>query len=205
MIHLSGEHLLELINQVLDLTRIDQGHHDLAIGTFDPSTVAAEVVDTLEPLARSRGNTLRLECGEGAAEPFISDESKVRQVLLNLFGNAVKYTEAGRITVSVRREGSWVRFTVADTGAGIPPETLARVFQEFERGDVMDVEGSGLGLAIAQALVGVLGGQIEARSVVGAGSTFEFRVPELSGAAAPPLRTTSARLSAAEAEDRHPE
>jgi signal transduction histidine kinase len=203
MIHTSGEHLLELINQVLDLTRIDQGHHDLAIAPFDPATVAAEVIDTLEPLARSRGNALFMECENGRVGPLVSDESKVRQVLLNLVGNAVKYTEGGTITVKVGCEGLGVRFTVTDTGAGIPPETLKRVFQEFERGDVMDLEGSGLGLAIARALVGALGGDIEGKSVVGSGSTFAFLVPELTEAAAPAARSTSARPSASEAQNGH--
>jgi signal transduction histidine kinase len=99
-------------------------------------------------------------------------------VLLNLVGNAVKFTESGSVTVTVRREGEEVEFEVTDTGPGIPPETLVNVFKEFERGAVMDREGAGLGLAISDALAGALGGTLTAESEVGVGSTFRFRLPE---------------------------
>jgi two-component system, sensor histidine kinase len=178
MIHVSGQHLLEIINQILDLTRIDHGQEEFAISNFDPCALAAEVVESLEPLARDHEDTIRLARCEGADETLASDESKIRQVLLNLVGNAVKYTESGTITITIRREGADVDFLVEDTGPGIPAETLERLFIEFERGTVMNREGAGLGLAIALALARALGGDIEARSEVGVGSTFRFHVPE---------------------------
>ena len=181
MIHVSGQHLLEIINQILDLTRIEHGQEEFTITTFDPCVLAAEVIDSLEPLAQGREDTLALATRDSVERPLASDESKVRQVLLNLVGNAVKYTEAGTITVTVRREGTDAAFLVEDTGPGIPADTLERLFIEFERGSVIDREGSGLGLAIALALARSLGGDIRAESVVGEGSKFTFRVPDHAG------------------------
>jgi signal transduction histidine kinase len=179
MLNASSQHLLGIVNQILELTRIEGGREEFTITSFDPCEVAALVVESMAPLAEARGDTIVLEIGGCAHEMLGSDESKIRQVLLNLVGNAVKYTEGGTVTVSVTTAGRLVYYTVSDTGRGIPPEALDRVFVEFERGDVMDHrEGVGLGLAISRSLARALGGEVSVQSELGVGSTFAFWVPE---------------------------
>jgi signal transduction histidine kinase len=176
MINGSGRQLLELINQILDLTRITLGHEEFAIADFCASTMAAKSIASVEPLAREKGVVLAMADGERRTVMVRGDESKVRQVLLNLLSNAIKYTPNGSVIVEVRCSEDECVFTVADTGPGIPPDELPGIFDEFVRADQAG-EGTGLGLPIARALARAMGGDVVAVSEVGTGSTFAFTVP----------------------------
>ncbi|MCS6840412.1 MAG: ATP-binding protein [Roseiflexus sp.] len=180
----AGKHLLTLISNILDFSKIEQGKMNVEIDTFNISTVAHEVVGIIEPLARNRHNTLTLECPSniGAMQ---SDAGKVRQILFNLLSNAVKFTEYGTVTLTITREcradGEWVRFSVADTGIGISPDQMARLFQPFTQVHQTDPSrkygGTGLGLVLSQQLCRLLGGDISVVSEVGKGSVFTVCLP----------------------------
>jgi signal transduction histidine kinase len=141
--------------------------------------VLREVAAIVEPLAEGKGIVFRTEVHD-APETLRTDPRKLRQVLLNLLGNAVKFTEEGHVELRVARAEGRLVFRVADTGMGIPPEHLARLFEAFWQGDGTlnrTAEGTGLGLAIAERYVRMLGGEIQVRSVVGEGSTFMVMLP----------------------------
>jgi PAS domain S-box-containing protein len=187
----AGRHLLGLINDVLDLSKIEAGKLDLQIQPVDVAALIEEVRGTAQALAEQRGNRLTVACP--AVLPWIdSDPLRIKQVLLNLLGNACKFTEDGTILLSVATidGGGRIEFAVADTGIGIPPEQLPRLFQEFDQGDGSTTRrfgGTGLGLAISRRLSRLLGGEISVASAVGRGSTFTVRLPVTGGgiAAAP--------------------
>ncbi|WP_374586023.1 sensor histidine kinase [Ideonella dechloratans] len=182
-IHASGEHLLSLINDVLDLSKIEAGHMDL-----NPSQVeVAELVRHTAAMMRERctrgGLTLKLMLEE-APDTWAADARRVKQILLNLLGNAVKFTpQGGTITIEVgsnEDEGLWM--AVSDTGVGIAPEHQAMVFEEFRQvGDdiLRKSEGTGLGLPLVRRLVRLHGGDVRLHSVVGEGTTFRFNLPRL--------------------------
>ena len=181
-----GEHLLELINEVLDLARIEAGHLSLSpepVGVFD---VVESIVSLIRPLAAQRGITIDDEavrtCG---GRHVVADRQRLRQVLMNLVSNAVKYNrEGGRVQVTCERalEGR-LQIKVTDTGAGIPPDQLPLLFQPFERlaAAETDVEGTGLGLALSKALAEAMGGTLGVTSAVGHGSTFWIELGESDG------------------------
>lgn len=181
-IHTAGKHLLSLINDVLDLSKIEAGRMELFAEDFDAGKMLSEVKDTVETLARKNGNNLRFEYGELGR--MRTDLTKVRQSLLNLLSNACKFTSQGTVELRAERfekNGSgWLRFTVSDTGMGIPPEKMAKLFEPFSQGDAATSRrfgGTGLGLALTRRLCDLLGGTIQAQSEPGKGSTFTIELP----------------------------
>jgi len=185
----AGRHLLTLINAVLDLSKIEAGRLELEAETFDVAQLLADVVSTSESLAAAQNNTLTLKAADGLGTMH-SDATKVRQVLLNLLGNASKFTTNGTITLEVEREShlsDWIIFKVKDTGIGMSPEEQKGLFREFKQGRQAQQRpdrGSGLGLAISQALCQLMAGVIQAESTLGVGSTFTVRLPAQLSAAA---------------------
>ena len=175
----SGEHLLELVNDVLDLSKVEAGKMDLQLRDFDLREAVESVHRVLTPLAQRKGQTLTL-AADGVGVVHL-DEARLRQVLLNVLSNAVKYTpEGGSISTTVARRDARVAITIRDTGVGIAPEDQARVFDDFARvesGYARTQQGTGLGLALARRLVRLMGGDITLESEPGRGSTFTISVP----------------------------
>ncbi len=177
-------HQLELVNSVLDLARIEAGRLDLDIDTFRVLPLVDETTAIVKPLLEKNRNRLAVRCEDGDGLEMTSDAMKVRQCLFNLLSNACKFTEDGTIELDVRREETdgrrWLSFRVADTGIGIAPEKLARLYEPFAQADASTARrfgGSGLGLSITRQLCELMGGTVTARSVPGSGSTFELRLP----------------------------
>jgi len=182
-IHGAGKHLLSLINDVLDLSKIEAGKMELYLETFEVETLLEDVVATIESLVRKNDNTLKID-RDGELGSMHADLTKVRQTLFNLISNSAKFTNAGTITLSAKRErtdeGDWICFGVADTGIGIPPDKIAKLFEEFTQADASTTRqfgGTGLGLAISRRFCRMMGGDVTVESTVGAGSTFTIRLP----------------------------
>jgi signal transduction histidine kinase len=180
---LAGKHLLSLINDILDLSKIEAGKLELELSQVALADVLRSAVSMLAERARSGGIELNL-----VAEPngitIVADERRMRQIVFNLLSNAVKFTPAdGRVDISARREDGHVEIAVADTGPGIAPEDLETIFQEFEQtSDGKKAEGTGLGLPLSRKLVELHGGRLWVESTPGQGSTFRFTVPARSEA-----------------------
>jgi adenylate cyclase len=179
----AGKHLLHLINEVLDLSKIEAGKIELHLEDFDVGSLLRDVTVTAEPLARKNRNRLTIRCSEALGRAY-GDMTRVRQVILNLLSNGCKFTEGGEVRLEAmheRREGSeWLVIEVADTGIGMTPEQLERLFQEFTQADSSTTRrygGTGLGLAISQRLCRLMGGAITVTSAPGKGSTFTVRLP----------------------------
>ncbi|MCC6992874.1 MAG: hypothetical protein IT181_27980 [Acidobacteria bacterium] len=176
----AGRHLLALINDVLDLSKIEAGHMQLDPEVFDLGDLITGVVSNSQPLAAARGNSIRVR-DLAAAGTMCSDRTKVHQVLLNLVGNATKFTERGEVCIEVARPlDGCVEIRVADTGIGMSEEQIGRLFREFTQADASMTRrygGTGLGLAISQRLCRLMGGAITAEATLGAGSTFTVRLP----------------------------
>ncbi len=175
----AGRHLLGVINDVLDLSKIEAGRTDLYLETFSVDTLLDEVAATVRPLAEEKGNRLEIRKGDALGEMY-SDLTKVRQTLLNLSGNASKFTEAGAVTINARRDGDDVVFEVTDTGIGIAPEHMDRLFQPFSQAESSTARrfgGTGLGLVISRRFCEMLGGDVTVQSEPGVGSTFTVRLP----------------------------
>jgi len=170
-IGVSAANLLTLINDVLDLSRIEAGRNEIRLSDVDVGKLAAECADSIESLVPA-GVGLQRRLGD--VRTLRTDAERVRRILTNLLGNALKFTHEGRIALSVEPVGDRVRISVSDTGVGIPPEDLPHIFDEFRQVDRKEEkrEGSGLGLAIAHRSVEMLGGEISAVSEPGQGSTF---------------------------------
>lgn len=178
----SGDLMLRLVNDALDLARIEAGKFELADEPFDLRQVASQTVSLLQPLATRKGLSLVLETDTDAPLWLRGDGQRVQQILLNLAGNAVKFTDAGGVRLRLSRtEDGQVQVEVADTGPGIDAEQQARLFQRFEQGEgqltARKHGGSGLGLAISQELAGAMGGGILVESAPGAGAIFRLRLP----------------------------
>jgi signal transduction histidine kinase len=178
-IHAAGQHLLSLINDILDLSKIEAGRMELELTEFDlPMTI-----DNALMLIRERAGRRSIELHRGVDERLgqvQADERKIRQVLLNLLSNAIKFTpEGGRIDVGAKPVNGSVEVSVSDTGVGIAPEDQEAVFEEFKQVGTADkkVEGTGLGLALARKFIELHGGKIWVKSQVGTGSTFTFTIP----------------------------
>jgi signal transduction histidine kinase len=179
----SGKHLLGLINDVLDLSKVEAGKMKLFLETFDVPNLVEEVVATARPLVEKNGNRLDVICAPDVGQ-IREDVTKVRQVLLNLLSNAAKFTEKGTVSLQVTREadvtGSWVVFRVRDSGIGMTPEQTAKLFQAFMQADGSTMRkygGTGLGLALSRKFCVMMGGDINVESQPGKGSTFIVRLP----------------------------
>jgi signal transduction histidine kinase len=173
----AARHLLHLVNDVLDLSKIEAGKMELV---WEPVPVVALVQDlfaTLQPLADEHGSELRLEGREAAGIDIVTDPRRVQQILLNLISNALKFGQGRPVDVRCDATDDEVAIEVADQGVGIPAEALGRIFEEFIQLPNANAGGTGLGLPISQRLARLLGGRLEVESVPGEGSTFRLRLP----------------------------
>jgi signal transduction histidine kinase len=178
-IHASGQHLLSLINDILDLSKIEAGRLELEVSDFDLPTAIENALTLVHERATRRGIALRMIV-DGRLGQVQADERKIRQVVLNLLSNAIKFTpDGGRIDVRAAAVDGSVEVSVSDTGVGISPEDQEAVFEEFRQvgAAVKKVEGTGLGLALSRKFVELHGGRLWVTSEVGMGSTFTFTVP----------------------------
>jgi signal transduction histidine kinase len=178
----NSDRMLGLINDLLDLSRMEAGRLDLHRTSLDLAGLIAEVAGSLRPLIETKRQRLRLDLGE-ALPAVWADADRVTQILTNLISNAHKYTLAeGSITVGARRDDGFVRVDVSDTGIGLSPEDQAQLFTKFFRAHNLSIQagaGTGLGLVITRLLVELHGGRITVRSAPGQGSTFSFSLPAL--------------------------
>jgi signal transduction histidine kinase len=175
----NGRHLLGLINDVLDLSKIEAGQLTLTLDEYTLPGVVQAVISATESLASAKGLKLGAEIAPGLPLGR-GDERRLTQVLLNVVGNAIKFTDTGGVTIAAARADGVFEIGVTDTGPGIAPEHQARIFEEFQQVDDSSTRkkgGSGLGLAISRKIVELHGGMIAVRSAPGAGSTFTIRVP----------------------------
>jgi signal transduction histidine kinase len=193
-IHSAGKHLLGLINDILDLSKIEAGKMTIHAETFEVPTLLQDVMSTIQPLIEKNGNTLSLETGPELGDMH-SDVTRVRQVLLNLLSNASKFTSKGTVTLGVRRErvdgASWIVFSVRDSGIGMTPDQVSKLFLPFTQADSSTTRkygGTGLGLAISRAFCTMMGGEIRVESAWGQGSTFTVRLPASMDSAAAQAR-----------------
>jgi PAS domain S-box-containing protein len=181
-IHGAAKHLLALINDVLDLSRIESGKLELLLETFDVPAMIRDVVTTIQPLAQKNANRLEVHCPDDVGSMH-ADLTKVRQSLFNLLSNACKFTESGTIRLEVaraERDGGWFTFRVADTGIGMIPSHLDKLFKPFSQVDPSATRrfgGTGLGLAITRHFCETMGGDITVESQPGIGSTFTIQLP----------------------------
>ena len=176
----SGKHLLHLINEVLDLSRVAAGEVDVDIQPIPVTDAVSDAVAKIKPLADKKGLRLRLLGGAGVA--LMADPMRFQQVVLNLLSNSVKFTpDGGRVDISIRREAGQVEVRVADNGIGIAAENLERIFDEYSQvdsGHSRNQEGTGLGLAVSRRLTTLMSGTLTVKSTLGKGSVFSLRLPE---------------------------
>jgi signal transduction histidine kinase len=178
-IQTNGKHLLRLINDVLDLSKIEAGRMELSLGDYAAEDIVGTVRASLRSIADDKGVELVTEIEPNLPDAY-GDAKRLTQCLLNLVGNALKFTHHGRVTVAVDRQGDRLRYRVSDTGIGIPADKLDEVFAEFRQVDATttrDFGGTGLGLSITKKFVEMHGGRIWAESELGKGSTFYFTIP----------------------------
>ena len=178
-IQTNGKHLLRLINDVLDLSKIEAGRMELSLDEYAVQDVVATVRASLRSLADEKGLELVTEVEDNLPDAY-GDSKRITQCLLNLVGNALKFTKHGRVTVGVERQGEMLRYRVSDTGIGIPADQIDVVFAEFRQVDATttrDFGGTGLGLSITKKFVEMHGGRIWVDSQLGKGSTFYFTIP----------------------------
>ena len=190
-IQAAARHLLTLINDLLDLSKIEAGKFELAMESCDVAVIVREVAATVHPMVQKNGNILRLSVPD-QVEPMQTDPTRLRQVLLNLLGNATKFTSQGEVALEVGTEGEdgarWISFRVKDTGIGMTREQMERLFQPFSQADASTTRkygGTGLGLAISRRLARLMGGDVTVESEEGRGSTFTVRLPVPGPAASP--------------------
>lgn len=179
MVYASGKHLLGLISDLLDLSRIESGKVEIERQAVSLEEVVAEVCNTVAPLARQKKLQLKTEC-PATLPVIVSDRKRIFQVLLNLAGNAVKFTDHGEVKITCVQEKGYIRIVVSDTGIGIKPENFPMLFEAFRQIDGSSqrrYEGAGLGLHLSKRLVDLLGGTIVAESEYGRGSRFSFTLP----------------------------
>src|SRR5262249_14767073 len=170
---ISAEHLLRLINDILDLSKIEAGRMEVRLGSVDVAVLVEECLRTVEPMIRSDRLQTRKEIAADLPAVW-TDPDKLRQILINLLSNAIKFTETRTVTISASAENNKIAIAVADTGIGIPAEALELIFEEFRQVDSSSTRkhgGTGLGLSISRHFARLLGGDITVRSVLGVGST----------------------------------
>jgi signal transduction histidine kinase len=180
----AGKHLLNLINDVLDLSKIESGKMDLYIESFDINELVQEIADTVKPICDKNNNQLIVNYLDNT-ELMHSDLTKVRQSLFNLVSNASKFTSDGQIQLNITQElqttGNFICFQISDTGIGIKSEQISKLFQPFSQADNSTTRkygGTGLGLAITKEFATMMGGSIKVTSEYGRGSTFTLRLPQ---------------------------
>jgi signal transduction histidine kinase len=204
-IHAAGKHLLVLINDILDLSKIEAGKMDLSLETFDLASMLDDVATTVRPLVEKNANTLVVSRSDELGT-MRADLTKMRQSLFNLLSNASKFTQRGTISLEVTRRTverqEWITFRVSDTGIGMTPEQMAQLFQPFAQADrstTRQYGGTGLGLAITKRFCQMMGGDVTVESEVGQGSTFIIKLPtavrDLEAPPAPPAEATSEALA----------
>jgi signal transduction histidine kinase len=179
-IHESGKHLLSLINDILDLSKIEAGRMELELSSFHLPTAVSNAVTLIRERAQRHGIALGVEIDDRLGE-VEADERKLKQILLNLLSNAVKFTpDGGRVDVSAKLDTNWVEIAVKDTGVGIALEDQVSLFEEFKqlgKDSSRKAEGTGLGLSLTKRLVELHGGKIAVESAAGRGSTFRVQLP----------------------------
>ena len=200
-IHGAGKHLLGLINDILDLSKIEAGKMTLYLETFEVQTLVNEVAATVQPLINKNGNQLTLEVAPEIGS-MRADMTKVRQALLNLLSNASKFTDKGSITLRARRQGANLVFDVIDSGIGMTPEQVGRLFQAFAQADASTSKkygGTGLGLALSRKFCQLMGGELTVASEAGKGSTFTATIPaqviEVEEETVPAVSTPAAEIA----------
>jgi signal transduction histidine kinase len=186
----AGRHLLSLINDVLDLSKIEAGRMEIFVETYSVEQLVRDVATTVQPLIEKNGNRLTTSVN-GAGGEARADVTKMRQVLLNLLSNASKFTDRGEIRLTARRAGDDLLYDVKDSGIGMTPEQSGKLFEAFAQADASTSKhfgGTGLGLAISRQFCRLMGGDITVTSALGQGSTFTVRVPRLVAEAAAPMQ-----------------
>jgi PAS domain S-box-containing protein len=179
----AGKHLLALINNILDLSKIEAGKMEMFLETFDVARMIDEVASTIRLMVKENANTLHIECAPDLGAMH-ADQIKVRQGLFNLLSNAAKFTHDGNITLNAGREimdgSEWIVFRVADTGIGLSPEQIVKLFQDFTQADPSTTRkfgGTGLGLALTRRFCQIMGGDVTVHSLPGKGSVFTIKLP----------------------------
>ena len=174
----AGKQLLGLINDILDLSKVEAGKMQLCLERFEIEDLIEEVASTVQPLVQKNSNRLVIDCPEKLGT-MQADRHKTRQILFNLLSNAGKFTERGTITLDVTRQSvggeNWIQFRVCDTGIGMTTEQTGKLFQAFSQADASTTRkygGTGLGLAISRSFCQIMGGDIRVESTLGIGSTF---------------------------------
>ena len=187
----AAKHLLALINDILDLSKIEAGKMDIHVESFAITPLVEDVVQTIGTMAAKNGNQVVVDCAARLGT-MRADQTRIRQALLNLASNANKFTERGTVTIAARRATEagreWVTMAVTDTGIGLTPEQMGKLFQEFVQADASTTRkygGTGLGLAISRRFCQMMGGDITVASEPGRGSTFTIRLPAEVGAVQP--------------------
>jgi signal transduction histidine kinase/CheY-like chemotaxis protein len=200
-INTSGRQLLALINDILDLSKIEAGKMELFLENFDLGALIDEVAATLQPMVAKNSNILKIERSDNLGV-MRADQVKVRQALYNLLSNATKFTQAGTIALQAERvpmDGSeWIVFRVVDTGIGLSSEKLLRLFQDFTQADASTTRkfgGTGLGLALTRRFCQMMGGDVSVRSVPGEGSTFTIKLPAIVAELESQVETSEAALA----------
>jgi hypothetical protein len=179
MVQSSARHLLALINDVLDISKIEAGQLELSPSTFDPNGSVRDMANLVAPLAQKKGLDLQVELSP-EPYPILTDKRRMEQIILNLLTNAVKFTERGTVKVSCAPIGNGVRISVSDTGVGIEEKdmpVLYKPFQQIDSGLSRKHEGTGLGLSICKRIIDIMGGSIDVQSTPGVGSVFTVMIP----------------------------
>lgn len=201
-INAAGKHLLDLINSILDLSKIEAGKMDLFLESFDISSMVQEVVSVMQPLVARKANTLQVNCQVDIGS-MLGDLTKVRQVLFNLLSNASKFTENGVIALDIERkesqQGEWILFAVKDSGIGMTDDQMNALFQPFMQADPSTTRqfgGTGLGLAITRRFCELMGGDIAVESELNKGSRFTVRLPvKVSKVEPPPAQSSISEVA----------
>ena len=181
----AGRHLLALINDILDLSKIEAGRMELQLESFALAPLIADVVKTIQPLAAKNSNKVTVHC-DATIGTLHADQMRLRQALLNLMSNANKFTDKGTVTIAAHqgqeKGRDWITLAVTDTGIGMTPEQMGKLFQEFSQassGTAAKYGGTGLGLTISRRFCQMMGGDITVESAPGRGSTFTIRLPRI--------------------------